>query len=133
MEKKIPLSEVLDTSLENLKGLVDSNTIIGEKLEVDGTTIIPVSKVSFGFAAGGSEIPTSHPKTPFGGGSGGGVTIAPIGFLVIKGGDVKFLQLQSADNTADRIVNMVPEVVDKVSGLINEQFGKKKSEVNPEV
>ena len=126
MEKKHPLSEVLEASLENLKKLVDVNTIIGEPIIMsDGTTIIPISKVSFGFATGGSELPTAKPSNPFGGGSGGGVTIQPLAFLVISKGDVKLLQMQTADNTADRVVNMMPGVIDKVSGIIQDQIGKK--------
>lgn len=128
MEKKNPLSEVLEASLENLKKLVDVNTIIGDAINTaDGTTIIPISKVSFGFATGGSELPTSKPVTPFGGGSGGGVTISPLAFLVISKGNVQLLQMQTADNTADRIVNMVPNVIDKVNSFINEQQSKKAS------
>ncbi|MBP0980589.1 MAG: GerW family sporulation protein [Oscillospiraceae bacterium] len=134
MEKKNPLSEVLDTSLEKLKKLVDVNTIIGDAITTaDGTTIIPVSKVSFGFATGGSELPTSKPSTPFGGGSGGGVTIQPLAFLVISKGNVQLLQMQTADNTADRIVNMVPGVIDKVSGFINEQQDKKAAKAKEEI
>jgi len=129
MEKKNPLGEVLDTSLEKLKKLVDVNTIIGDAITTsDGTTIIPVSKVSFGFATGGSELPTSKPSTPFGGGSGGGVTIQPLAFLVISKGNVQLLQMQTADNTADRIVNMVPGVIDRVSGIIAGQKDKKAAE-----
>lgn len=121
MENKHPISEILDASLANLKQLVDVNTIIGEPMVVDGTTIIPVSKVSFGFATGGSELPTQKPNTPFGGGSGGGVSISPLGFLVVSGGEVKLLQMQTADNTADRVVNMVPGVIDKVSGILSKK------------
>ena len=129
MEKKNPLGEVLDTSLEKLKKLVDVNTIIGDAITTaDGTTIIPVSKVSFGFATGGSELPTSKPSTPFGGGSGGGVTISPLAFLVINKGNVQLLQMQTANNTADRVVNMIPGVIDKVSGIMAAQKEKKEAE-----
>ena len=128
MDKKHPLSEVLESSLDNMKKLVDVNAGIGEAITTsDGTTIIPVSQVRFGFATGGSDLPTSRPATPFGGGSGGGVTIQPLAFLVISNGNVKILHMQTADNTADRVVNMVPDVVDKVSGLIQGQLEKKKS------
>ena len=124
-----PVNEVVKDSLENLKTLIDVNTIIGDQINTpDGTTIIPISKVSFGFAAGGSEIPTSKTTTPFGGGSGGGVTITPIAFLVIAKGEVKILEISTADNTADRVVNMVPQVVDKVSELINNKKEQKAKE-----
>ena len=115
MESKNPIGDVLNISLENLKTLVDTNTIIGERILIDGTTIIPISKVSFGFATGGSELPTSKPSTPFGGGSGGGVTITPIGFLTVARGEVKLLQLQ--DNTADRIVSSVPDLLDRIAAM----------------
>ncbi|HIT18357.1 MAG TPA: GerW family sporulation protein [Candidatus Fimivivens faecavium] len=122
MENKNPVNELLGTSLENLKKLVDVNTIIGEAIHsADGTVIIPVSKVSFGFAGGGGEIPSSKPANPFGGGTGGGVTIQPICFLVISNGKVELLQMQTADNTADRVVNMIPGVIDQVSGLVKKK------------
>ncbi len=122
MENNHPISEILNVSLENLKGLVDSNTVIGNPIEVDDVTIIPISKVNFGFATGGSELPTAKPNTPFGGGSGGGVTITPVGFLSVSHGEVRMVQPQTADNTADRIVNIVPDLLDKIAVLA----GKKK-------
>lgn len=112
------LGELTESSMKNLQALIDSNTVIGkEVITPDGTVILPVSKVSFGFGSGGSDLPASQ-KELFGGGSGAGVTITPIAFLVVKNGDVRLLQVQSYSNTADRVVGMVPEVVDKVSGLI---------------
>ena len=122
MEQKHPVGEILDSSMENLKKLVDVNTIIGDPIALgEGITIVPVSKVSFGFASGGTELPTSKPSMPFGGGSGGGVSIQPIAFLVLEGGKVSLLQIQTADTTADRVVNMVPTVVDKVSGILQQK------------
>lgn len=123
-----PISEILNVSLDNLKGLVDSGTVIGEPMVVDGITIIPVSKVSFGFASGGSELPTSKPNVPFGGGAGGGVSITPVGFLTVSNGEVKMIQPQTANNTADRIVNMVPDLLDKLEAMSN----KKKTAVPEE-
>lgn len=117
------LGELTESSMKNLQSLIDSNTVIGkEVITPDGTVILPVSKVSFGFGSGGSDLPSTQ-KELFGGGSGAGVTITPIAFLVVKNGDVRLLQVQSYSNTADRVVGMVPEVVDKVSGLI---AGRKK-------
>ena len=123
-----PISEILNVSLDNLKSLVDSGTVIGEPLVIDGVTIIPISKVSFGFASGGSELPTSKPVAPFGGGAGGGVSITPVGFLTVSNGEVKMIQPQTANNTADRIVNMVPELLDKLEAMSN----KKKTPVSEE-
>lgn len=92
-----------------------------------GTVILPVSKVSFGFGSGGGDLPSSQ-KELFGGGTGGGVTITPLAFLIVKNGDVKLLQVQSYNNTADRVVGMVPDVVDKVSGLISGNKKEKPAE-----
>lgn len=121
-----PIQDILNDSMKNLRDLVGAETIIGKPIEAaGGTTIIPVSKVSFGFAAGGSDMPTSKPKDLFGGGSGGGVTVSPIAFLVITAaGDVRLLQISGDSNNAGRALNMIPEVVDKVMGLIQ----KKKDE-----
>ena len=83
--EKHPISELMDSSLQNLRTLVDADTVVGEAITTpDGTVIIPVSKVSFGFASGGSDIPTIKQAGQFGGGAGGGVSVQPIAFLVIK-------------------------------------------------
>ena len=114
-----PISELNDSSMKNLQALIDANAVIGKAITTpEGTTILPVCKVSFGFATGGSDLPSSQ-KELFGGGSGGGVTITPIAFLVLKDGDVRLMQVQSFSSTADRMVGMVPEVMDKVSGLVS--------------
>ncbi|MEG2295312.1 MAG: GerW family sporulation protein [Oscillospiraceae bacterium] len=124
-KKNNGIDELLNTSMQNLKSLVDASTIIGEPMHVaDGVTIIPVSKVSFGFASGGSDISTAKPKDLFGGGSGGGVTIAPIAFLVINNGVVKLMQIDSKANSVDKAINMVPDVIDKVSEVVSRTFQK---------
>ena len=113
------LGELTESSMKNLQTLIDSNSVIGkEVITPDGTVILPVSRVSFGFGTGGGDLPATQ-KELFGDGTGGGVSITPLAFLIVKNGDVKLLQVQSYSNTADRVVGMVPEVVDKVSGLIN--------------
>lgn len=113
------LGDLTESNMKNLQALIDSNSVIGKEIITpDGTVILPVSKVSFGFGSGGSDLPSSQ-KELFGGGTGGGVTLTPLAFLIVKNGDVKLLQVQSYNNTADRMVGMVPEVVDKVSGLIS--------------
>ena len=107
------LGELTESNMKNLQALIDSNSVIGREIVTpDGTVILPVSKVSFGF----------------GGGTGGGVTITPLAFLIVKNGDVKLLQVQSYNNTADRVVGMVPDVVDKVSGLISGSKKEKPAE-----
>lgn len=113
------ISGLTDNSMKNLKTLVDADTVIGNPITTpDGTMIIPVSKVSFGFATGGSDLASKSPKDVFGGGSGGGVTIQPLCFLVVKNGDVKILHINSNNSTGSQIVNMVPEVIDKISGIV---------------
>lgn len=123
------VNEFMGSSFENLRKLVDVNTIIGEQITTaDGTIIIPVSKVTFGYGLGGSDWPTEK-KDSFGGGTAGGVTIQPIAFLVIKDGNVQLIQLASPNNTAERAINMVPDVVDKITGII---AGKKGPSTSPE-
>lgn len=121
-----PLQGLTDVALQRIRELVDSNTMIGSPITTaDGTTILPVSKVSFGFASGGSDFPSKAPKELFGGGSGGGVTITPQAFLVIKDGSVRMLQLADpAKSTADRIVNALPEVLDKLQDMLKKNDKK---------
>ena len=121
------LEGMINISLEKVKGMVDSNSIIGAPIYTqDGTTIIPVSKVSVGFGCGGSDFPTASPKEMFGGGTGGGVTIQPVAFLIIKGENVRMIQLADKNNVAERVANMVPDAIDTISGI----FSKKKTADN---
>ena len=114
--------ELLSASMQNLRELVDVNTVVGEPITTpDGTTIIPISKVSFGFASGGSDFPSKAENKMFGGGGGGGVTISPLAFLIVSGGQVKLLQMSANSGTADKVVGMVPDVIDKVSELFHKQ------------
>ena len=125
-----PISELTDSSMKNLQMLIDSNSVIGKPITTpDGTTILPVSRVSFGFGTGGSDLPATQ-KELFGGGSGGGVSITPVAFLVIQEGNVKVLQIQSFANAADRVVGMVPDVLDRVSGFVS-GMGKKGEPPSP--
>ena len=118
------LNGVMNTTMQKIREMIDVDTIIGKPIETaSGVTIIPVSKVSFGFASGGSDFQSKKAdKTNFGGGGGAGVTLNPIGFLVVTGDKVKLLQMQPADTTVDHIVNAVPDVIDQISSLV----GKKK-------
>ena len=120
-----PIEGLMDVTLE--KSMVDSNTIIGNPINMpDGTLILPVSKVSFGFASGGSDFPSKTSKQLFGGGGGAGVSISPIAFLVVRGNSVRMLQLADTSNSVDRAIGMMPEMVDKVADL----FGKNKKDDN---
>ena len=121
-----PIGSLMDTTRERIKEMIDVNTIIGEPItSPDGTLIIPVSKVSYGFAAGGSDLPTKKEnKDCFGGGSGAGVTIQPVAFLTVYQGDVRLVSVDREEGTADKLVNMIPDVLKKVKGV----FKKDKSE-----
>lgn len=121
-----PIGSLMDTTMEKIKEMIDVNTIIGEPItSPDGTLIIPVSKVSYGFAAGGSDLPTKKEnKDCFGGGSGAGVTIQPVAFLTVYQGDVRLVSVDREEGTADKLVNMIPDVLKKVRGV----FKKDKSE-----
>ena len=116
-----PINGLIDSALQNLRRLVDANTIIGQPIRAEDATIIPVSKVSFGFASGGSDLPTAKAGEPFGGGAGGGVTIQPLGFLVVQGGHVTLLQMNENKTTADRVVSLMPELVDKLGALLKKE------------
>ena len=111
---------ILASTIEKIRDLVDTSTIIGEAIYAEGgTTIIPVSKVTYGFASGGTDFPSKSNKELFGGGGGAGVTITPIAFLVVNGGEVTLKHITAYDNAAERVVNLVPEMFDKVTGLMN--------------
>ncbi|MBQ9945823.1 MAG: sporulation protein YtfJ [Clostridia bacterium] len=115
---------ILATTIEKVRNLVDVSTIVGEPIALnDEITVIPVSKVTYGFASGGSDFPSKNNTQLFGGGGGAGVTINPVAFLVLKNGEVTLKHITSNDNAAERFVNMVPEVIDKVSDVV----GKVKS------
>lgn len=111
---------ILATTIDKIRDLVDTSTIIGEPIKT-GTdvTIIPVSKVTYGFASGGSDFPTKNNTELFGGGGGAGVTITPVAFLVINNGEVSLKHITAYDNAAERVVNLVPEMFDKVTGLMD--------------
>lgn len=122
------INNMVDTTMEKIKQLVDVNTIIGESIKLDnGAVIIPVSKVSYGFASGGSEFSAKKENKDnlFGGGSGAGVTISPIAFLTVnKDGNVKILHAEPVLSTAEKVIDMVPEVVDKLSAMVKKQDKK---------
>jgi sporulation protein YtfJ len=127
MSHKLP--NMLDSTIAKIREMVDVNSVIGEPITADGVTIIPVSKVSVGFAGGGSDFTTKNSAgkdTPFGGGAGAGVNVVPIAFLIVKDGNVRMLPVATpANTTADRIVEMVPDTLDKVASFIDSHLEKK--------
>lgn len=116
-----PIQGLMNVTMDKIRQMVDSNTIVGKAITTeDGTTILPVSKVSFGFASAGTDFDGKNAanKDLFGGGSGAGVNIQPVAFLVVKDGCVRTIQLADSSNTVDRALTMIPELVDKVSALL---------------
>ena len=122
-----PIEGLMDTALKNIKSMVDVNTIIGEPINAgEGIVLIPISRVAFGFASGGSNFGDGKvgvEKQSFGGGAGGGVTISPVAFLVVADGNVRILSVDQS-NTVDRIIDLAPNLIEKVI----KKFDKKDSD-----
>lgn len=118
-EKK--LENLVDVAMQKLRSIADGETVVGKPIVVGDTTIIPISSIKVGFATGGSDLPTKNPKDQFGGGTGGGVKIDPIAFITITNGDVKLLQMTVNQSGSNAIINMVPDIVDKITGAINKK------------
>lgn len=124
------LPNMLDKTIEKIREMVSVNSVIGDPITTpDGVTIIPVSKVSVGVGGGGSDFVSKREnkgENPFGGGAGGGVKVTPVAFLVIKEGNVRVLPIPApANSTADRIVEQVPDVLDRISDFIESKTEKK--------
>lgn len=129
-----PVQEIMASSLEKIRDIVDSNTVIGSPIHTqDGTTILPISKVSFGFVSGGTDFATKTQKDLFGGAASAGGSVTPVGFLVIKEGSVKLMQLAEGGATLDRLINMMPEVIDRIEGFVSKKTGKKDTTVKTDV
>lgn len=120
MENKV--QNLMGLSIDKIKEMVDVNTVIGEPMTLaDGMTLIPVSRVSYGFASGGSDLPTKGTQELFGGGGGAGITIVPIAFLCITNGNVRVVPMVSAPDTLNQAVNMIPDVVDRIGGFFHKE------------
>ena len=122
-----PIQGLMNVTMDKIRQMADSNTIIGKPIKTDdGTTILPVSRISFGFASAGTDFDGKNAanKDLFGGGSGAGVNIQPVAFLVIKDGCVRTIQLSDSSNSIDRALTMLPELVDKVSALLKKEEKK---------
>ncbi len=127
MSEKV--NSLLETTVDKIKSVIDVNTVIGDQIITpDGTVIVPISRVNYGFAAGGSDLPSKTPGL-FGGGSGAGVTITPIAFLSVSNGNVRVIQVEPFISSVDRAIQTAPDVVDKITSL----FKKDKTEAEVEV
>lgn len=132
-----PIDNLMKSTMENLKDMIDVNTVIGDTIITgDGSSIVPISKVSFGFASGGSEFGTASKvldvnacKYPFGGGSGAGVTVKPVAFLVLRKDTIRLLPVDQ-DNTYDRIVDSVPQILDTLKGILNKYSPNSQSDTS---
>ena len=125
MENKV--QGLMGLSIDKIKEMVDVNTVIGEPMTLaDGMTLIPVSRVSYGFASGGSDLPNKNAQELFGGGGGAGISIVPIAFLVVKDGNVRVVPMVSTPDTINQAVNMIPDVVDRIGGFFDKEKDKNK-------
>ena len=121
-ENNHPINEVLQTTMNKIREMVDANTVVGQPITTqDGVTLIPVSKLSFGFATGGSDFGKAQPWC-FGGGAGAGVNVMPIAFLIVKDGSGRLLPVAPPPgDTVSRVVDLVPEMFEKVTGYIDKK------------
>lgn len=118
--EKHPLGELMSTTMEKIREMIDVNTVIGQPIVTGDITLIPVSKVTFGFGSGGSDFATKQSNQPnaFGGGSSAGVKIVPIAFIVIKDGYAKVLNIvEEAPSSFEKLIDSAPEIIDKISDL----------------
>ena len=116
---------IMDVTMDKLRAMVDADIITGSPIVVGEVTLIPVSRVSFGLATGGSDFPTKHTdKQLFGGGGGAGVTVVPIAFIAISGGNVKMLPVYNELTSVEKAISMAPELIDKVKDLFTKKENK---------
>jgi sporulation protein YtfJ len=140
-----PIQGLMKTAMENIKEMVDVNTIIGDPVETpDGTILIPVSRVSFGFAAGGSEFEGGEEEEkkskngegggslPFGGGSGGGVTVQPVGFLIVGHNGVRMLPVDK-NAMLDRLMDLAPQLINQVQSMVKNNGATDQGETNYQI
>ena len=135
-----PIQEIMSIAMKSIKEMVDVNTIVGDAIECEeGTIIIPISKVSFGFASGGSEFKGEtvdeynkrdkdeqiQYRLPFGGGAGAGISVNPIAFSVVKSNSVKLLPVDHS-NSMDKLLDYIPDIIEKANGLIDKCVRNKK-------
>ena len=123
-----PLSQMMDSSMENIRKLVDANTVVGDPITTpDGTTVVPISRIKLGYAGGGSELngKNAGDSKPYGGGTGASVTVTPVAFLILKESGCRVLPIpEPASSTVDRVIELVPDIADKVWQFIQDKKAK---------
>lgn len=125
-----PISDLMATTMEKIRDMMDANTVVGKPIEAGGVTVIPVSRISLGYGSGGSDFAQKNQKpdknNAFGGGAGMGVSITPVSFLIIKDGNVRVVSVdQPAPTAVERVMDLVPEVVDKVGTVVSKKISGK--------
>lgn len=133
MEKQHPIGDLMATTMQKLREIADANTIIGQPIQAEGVTIIPISKLTVGFASGGSDFASKNQKpeadNAFGGGSGAGMSLSPVAFLIVRGDTVRLMPVAAPPaGTVERVMEMVPEVIDKVTDFIEKRQEKDKEQ-----
>lgn len=127
MSQKLP--NMLETTIAKIREMVDVNSVVGDPITAGEVTIVPISKISIGLGGGGSDFTTKNSadkENPFGGGVGAGVKVTPVAFLIIKEGSVRMLPVANpANTTADRLVEMIPDTLDKIAAFIDSRMEKK--------
>jgi len=121
-----PVSELMQSTMEKIREMMDSNTVVGQPIEVGDVTVVPVCKISIGYASGGTDFAQKSQKAnkdnSFGGGAGMGVNITPVSFLVVNQGNVRMISVeQPAATPVDKVIDLVPNVVDKVSAMVSKK------------
>lgn len=137
-----PIESLMHITMDSIKGMIDVNTIIGDPIQINNTTaIIPISKVSFGFASGGSEFKGEtideynkrdkdeqiQYRLPFGGGAGAGITVKPVSFLILQSGQVKLINVEH-ENSIDKILDYIPDLLEKLSKIFDKKTDAHKVE-----
>ena len=116
---------IMDVTMDKIRAMADADTIIGKEIKLDnGIVIIPISKVSFGFASGGSDFPSKTNKELFGGGAGAGISVTPTAFIVINNNDVRLLQISKKADATDKAIDMLPALFDKITALFKKDEDK---------
>lgn len=127
-----PLNDLMNSTMEKIRAMADANTVVGQPIITEEVTIIPVSRVSLGVGVGGSDFASKHQKpgadNAFGGGSGAGISMDPIAFLIVRGDNVRLLPVIPPSGPLDRVIDVVPEVVDKITDFVEKQQEKKDNE-----
>ena len=118
------IKNIMDVTMDKLRAMVDANTIIGDPIVVDGVTLIPISKVSFGLATGGSDFPSKTQSGLFGGGGGAGVTVSPVAFIAVSDGNVRMMPVYNELSSFDKAMAMAPDVLERAKELFKKDKNK---------